>query len=95
MSILITPTEPGGVLWVYFTGIALLAAAVGIFIPRIAFLTCVLYALMLLGFVVMLHIPGMGASDPMMKMMAMTSMFKDIGLAGGALFIGAYFKERS
>lgn len=73
---------PGGVIWVYITGLALIAAAVSIFIGKMDKLAAVLLALMLLIFALSMHLPSMmGGENPM----AMPSFMKDLGLAGAAL----------
>lgn len=80
---------PGGAFWVYFTGAAMIAAAVAIIINRFKTLACYLLALMLLLFVALIHIPGfVNAKDEMGKMMPMISMLKDIAMAMGAIVIG-------
>ena len=65
---------PGGVFWVYFTGVANIAAGV-------AFIT----ALMMIVFILAIHLPGM--SNPATAQMSMMSILKDLGLAGGALLM--------
>jgi uncharacterized membrane protein len=50
---------PGGTFWIYFTGLALLAAAVGIIIQKKARLASLLLALKLAIFVLTLPIPGL------------------------------------
>ena len=77
---------PGGVFWVYLTGIALIAAAVSIIAQKIAKLASLLLAALLAIFVLTVHLPGiMGAQNEMAMMMSMSGLLKDIGLAGGAL----------
>lgn len=90
---------PGGVLWVYITGIALLAAAVSFNIRKADRLAGLLAALLLAVFAVTVHLPGMLKTvDPAdalanaTKMMAFASFFKDLGLAGGALLLSASAK---
>jgi len=79
---------PFPVLWVYITGVALIAAAISILIGKYARIACILLAAMLLIFVFTMHIPTfMSSTDENMKMIAMVSMLKDTGLAGGALII--------
>ena len=74
---------PGGVIWVYLTGIALIAAAVSIFINKKMKLATMLLGLMLLIIALSIHLPGViGGSESSMPM-----LLKDLGLAGGAFFI--------
>lgn len=77
---------PGGAIWVYLTGLALIAAAVSIFIGKMDKLAATLLALMLVIFALSIHLPGMmGAADDMAAQMSMGNMMKDLGLAGAAL----------
>jgi uncharacterized membrane protein YphA (DoxX/SURF4 family) len=72
---------PGGVIWVYITGLALLAAAVAIITGKKAKLASVLLAALLLVFVLTVHLKGAMAGDHL----AVGSLLKDLALAGGAL----------
>ena len=72
---------PGGVIWVYLTGIALIAAAVAILLDKMAKLASVLLAALLLVFVLVIHLKGAMAGDQS----ATASLLKDIAIAGGAL----------
>lgn len=72
---------PGGVLWVYVTGAALIAAAVAIIIGKKAKLASFLLAVLLLVFVLAIHLKGAMGGDQM----AMASLLKDLAIAGGAL----------
>jgi putative oxidoreductase len=75
---------PGGAIWVYITGAALIAAAVSIIIQKKSRLAATLLAIMLLIFVLSIHLPGVlaGGDGGQMSMM---SLLKDIAIAGGAL----------
>lgn len=77
---------PGGVIWVYITGVAMIAAAISIFIGKLDKLAAFLLGLMLIIFVVTLHLKGAISGDQM----AMSSMLKDLALAGGAWMYAAY-----
>lgn len=74
---------PGGVFWVYFTGVAMLAASVSIVWGRLATIAAPLLALLLLVFAFTLHLPNL--SNPESGQMSFMSLMKDLGLAGGAL----------
>lgn len=81
---------PGGQFWVYFTGVALIAAAVSIIMNIKVRLACTLLGIMLLVFALSIHLPGViGADNPQSMQMSMTSLLKDLALAGGAFFIAA------
>ena len=79
---------PGGVFWVYLTGVALIAAGVAIVINKMARLAALLLAVLLLIFVLTIHLPGAIAGEQM----AMSSMLKDIALMAGALLIAGTSK---
>ncbi len=75
---------PGGVVWVYITGVALIAAAVSIIIQKKARLASTLLAIMLLIFVFSIHLPAvLAGGDGGQSAMAM--LLKDLAIAGGAL----------
>ena len=76
---------PGGVFWVYLTGVALIAAPVALLANKQARLAMLLLAAMLLIFVLTIHLP-MAMNEETMKM-AMPSLLKDLSLAGGALIL--------
>jgi uncharacterized membrane protein len=84
---------PGGVFWIYLTGLALLAAAVSIIIKKKAALATLLLGVMLIIFALMVWMPGMSSEDPAQAQMSMGSMLKDIGLAGAAFFMSGVFKK--
>jgi len=76
---------PGGVFWVYLTGLALLAAGVSIMTGKMAGLATTLLGVMLLIFALTIHLPAvMSAADQMAMQASMTNMLKDTALAGGA-----------
>jgi uncharacterized membrane protein YphA (DoxX/SURF4 family) len=74
---------PGGIFWVYLTGVALIGGAVSVVTGKQLRVVGPLLALMLLGFVALIHGPGL--MDEATMQMSMTSMLKDLALAGGAL----------
>lgn len=78
---------PGGVVWVYVTGVALLAAAVAIMIGKQAVLATRLLALFLLLTATTVHLPALLGGDQT----AMSQVLKDIALAGGALVLSGVF----
>jgi putative oxidoreductase len=75
---------PGGVFWIYFTGVALLLAGISIIIKKYDDWSSFLLAMMLLTFVVIIHLPGVMAGGETAQMY-MTNLLKDIALAGGSL----------
>lgn len=86
---------PGGVLWIYLTGAGLIAAAVSLFVQKVTKEAMIGVIAFLISTIVMVHVPGMGNTDPMMQQMAMSGLFKDIGLLGGALtYLGIYSRKQ-
>jgi putative oxidoreductase len=81
----------GGMFWAIVTGAALLASGISILSNRLVGWSAPLLALLLLTFVFTMHIPGL--FDPSYRQMAMMSLLKDLGLAGGALAIGTIFQR--
>jgi uncharacterized membrane protein YphA (DoxX/SURF4 family) len=82
---------PGGIFWVYFTGFAMVAAALAIITGIKGRAACFGLAVMLLIFIVTLHLPGL--ANPEMKTMAFMSLLKDTGLLGAALILAGTFKK--
>ncbi|MDH3244826.1 MAG: hypothetical protein OEM26_09435 [Saprospiraceae bacterium] len=86
---------PGGVVMVYITGVALVAAAISIIIGKLDKLACVLLAVMLLLFVILIHAQGLGSDDEMQMAASMSNLLKDLALAGGALLCAGQAKDNS
>jgi uncharacterized membrane protein len=89
---------PGGIFWIYLTGIALIVAAVSFIIQKYADYAGLLLALMLGIFILTIHLPGLGSSEsvtiPTMQL-SLTNLLKDLGLAAGALVLaGKYINKQ-
>lgn len=85
---------PGGVFWVYLTGLALLAAAVSIAVGKHAVLATRLLGLMLLIFAVSIHLVGVvNAPDAAAMQASMTNLLKDTALAGAAFVLSGVFER--
>lgn len=84
---------PGGVFWVYFTGVAMILAAIAAITKWQGRLAMLLLALLLLIYIVSIHIPNM--MNPETRMMGMMGAFKDMGLMGGALMLAGIFARES
>lgn len=82
---------PGGVLWIYVTGVALLAAAVAIMTGKMATLACQLLAVFLLLTAFTVHLPAVLGGDQN----AVSQVLKDVALAGGALVLSGVFSSDS
>ena len=77
---------PGGVFWIYFTGIALIAASLGI-IFKYAKYALLGLALLLVLFALTIHLPGLPAQSSLL------SFLKDLALAGAALTLAGYVEN--
>jgi putative oxidoreductase len=75
----------GGLLWVYVTGIAMIAAAVSIVTNLLTRLSGILLAILLGAYVFALHLPPFLAGESM----ELQSILKNTALAGGALLVAA------
>lgn len=82
---------PGGIFWVYVTGLAMIAAAVSFFTGRYARLAGILLAVLLGIFVLTIHLPGLLGGNQM----SMPGLLKDFALAGGALVVAGLYDEES
>lgn len=80
---------PGGIVWVYLTGLALILAVIAYFIGKKAKLAMTLLGFMLLGFIALIHIPSMMDGNDM----AMLMILKDLALAGGAFMLSGTVKD--
>jgi putative oxidoreductase len=85
---------PGGVIWIYITGVAMIAASLAAITGIQGRNAMLLLALMVIIFAVAVQMPAMMGSDPMIKMGATVSFYKDLGLAGGALILAGVFDAK-
>lgn len=74
---------PGGVFWVYLTGVALLAAAGAIVTGKQAANAALALAVFLLATALTVHLPAFMGGDQG----AMSQFLKDVALAGGAMIL--------
>ena len=89
---------PGGAVWVYITGIAMIAAGVAIVIGKYDKLAAALLGLLILIFALSIHLPGVmkAGEDAQMMAMYMGNFLKDVGLAGGAwVYAATMAKDKS
>jgi len=85
---------PGGIFWIYLTGVALIAAAISFLIRKKVQLAGTLLGVMLVIFVLAIHLPGaIGADTPQAMQMSMAALLKDIALAGAAFYIAGSSTE--
>ncbi|AXE21128.1 DoxX family protein [Runella rosea] len=89
VSAMVPAYLPGGIVWVYITGIALLAAALAIILQKWARTAAILLAIMLISFAIFVHLPSFLEGNEK----AMGSLLKDLGIAGGALILANTEKD--
>ena len=90
MLVYVPSYVPGGIIWVYFVGIAFILAALAFISNRLVKIAGYLLAFLLLIFVVTIHLPNYlhsGAEE--MQQMAFVSLLKDTALAAFALHIAS------
>ena len=83
---------PGGAFWIYFTGIALVAAAISIISGKLVKYACFGLAALMLVFIITLHIPGL--MDPARMQMAMGGLLKDTSLMGASLLLAGMYDHQ-
>ena len=84
---------PGGVIWVYITGAALLAAAISFLANKYARLAGLLLALFLVLIVLTVHLPAvLSAQNEDYRRFPMVNLIKDTGLAAAALLVAGRSK---
>jgi putative oxidoreductase len=83
---------PGGVFWVYATGLALLAACISILTGREIKLACLLLAALLMIFVFFVHVPGLLKGGGQVQE-SLIGLLKDTALAGGALILADRYDD--
>jgi len=74
---------PGGVFWVYFTGIAMICASIGILTKILGKWAALGLAALLVVYIVSIHIPHL--AHPEMRQMTIIQLLKDIALCGASL----------
>lgn len=82
---------PGGIFWVYVTGVCLVAAGISLNIGKKDGLAMRLLALLLVIFALTVFLPMILNGNTM----AMSSFLKDLGLAGAALFFAKHAQDPS
>lgn len=89
----VPPFIPGGVIWVYVTGVCMIAAGIAIVTKIQIYMASILLAILLLIYIVTVHLPGMGSSDVSVMQDATAGLLKALGLMGGALYIAGHHKR--
>ena len=86
---------PGGIIWVYFVGIAFILVAIAFITNRMVKAAGYLLATILLIFVLTIHLPNfLNSGDAELKRSALISMLKDTAIACFALYIAAGAHEQ-
>ena len=80
---------PGGEIWVYITGVCLLAGVIGILIGKKAKLAAQLMGLMILIFALTIWLPNFVGGDQM----AMGTLIKDLSIAGGFWYLSGHLSD--
>ena len=81
---------PGGILWVYLTGIAFILVGVSFLTNRFVKIAGYILAALLLVFILTIHIPNaINAGDATYRQIALVNVLKDTALMGFALHIAA------
>lgn len=75
---------PGGVFWVYLTGVAMLAACISLIMEKKVRLAAILLGVMMFTFVLSIHLPSVIGGE---MQSSRPNLLKDLALAGGAWFI--------
>jgi putative oxidoreductase len=83
---------PAKTIWVYLTGAGLIAAAVSMILGRYDKLGATLLAIFLISMGLMIDLPKIIAGGPGMQI-ALTTLLKDISLAGGALMYARHYAQ--
>ena len=94
MAMAVPSYMPGGVFWVYLTGVALIAASVSMLIGKYDKLAAALLAIFILLMVLMVNLPML--SDPAQSQMATGMLLKNVVETGAAMIYAQYVaKDRS
>jgi len=80
---------PGGVFWVYLTGLFLLGAAIAVYINKMASLATFLLGILLFSFALTIHLPALIGGDQM----AMSQVLKDSAMAAAAWTLSGVLKR--
>ncbi|HET9869169.1 MAG TPA: DoxX family protein [bacterium] len=92
MAMMVPAYIPGGIFWVYFTGLAMVLAGLAVITGIQGRKACFGLALMLAVFIVAVHLPGL--ADPQTKMDSLVNLLKDTGLLGAALALAPTFPSK-
>ncbi|MBD97780.1 DoxX family protein [bacterium] len=80
---------PGGIVWVYFTGAALILSGAAILTQVKAYRACLGLAVMIGIFILTIHLPAYLAGDAR----ALMALLKDLAVVGGVLALSVLFQD--
>ena len=83
----------GSWFWVYFVGVAMIAAGVSILIRKLDRVACILLGAMFLLFIIMVRLPYDFGKDNEKRKFYLIEMSKEIALAGSAFVIAGINKK--
>src|SRR4030042_4772376 len=81
MAPLVPAWVPGGWIWVYVTGLAMILASAAILSGKLSRTASFCLAVLLAVFITTVHVPGL--LNPQTQQMAMAGLLKDFSLMGG------------
>ncbi len=86
---------PGGIIWIYISGVAFILASIAILINYHTKLACYLLGVMLFIFVLAVHVPIIATGETEeIRQTALIMMLKDVGLIMAAFLVG-YNSDRA
>ena len=86
----VPPFLPGGIIWVYFVGVAFILAAIAFISNRFVALAGYLLAVLLVIFIVTIHWPNFrDASSVENSQQTLANMLKDLAIAAFALYVAS------
>ena len=91
MAGLVPSWLPGGVFWVYLTGVAMLAASIALLANKLVMQAGMGLAALLAVYILTIHLPGVFSPEHMQ--MAMGSLLKDLAMLGGALTLAGLAEQ--
>ncbi|MBG9375783.1 DoxX family protein [Panacibacter sp. DH6] len=81
---------PGGIIWVYFVGVAFILVALALFLHKQVKLAGYLLAVLLFLFVLTIHLPNfLNSGDLEMKQISLVNVLKDSAIAAFAMYIAS------
>jgi len=83
---------PGGVWWVYLTGVVMILSSLAILANMHAKKAALALAVLIATFILTIHIPGI--MNPATMRMEIPNLLKDVSLLGGALLLAGYLARQ-